>query len=133
VTDTSTHTGRELVLMLAGKKPLAVFCAEAGALPWEELIPEEAFAPYVQSGFLLRRDLDISSTTSAGTSVALRYVLYALPGEEARLQVMLTLKRALHSGCGWNESCERVEGTLLGYSDDENDAHCARRFERNAP
>lgn len=127
-----SHTGRELDLMLSGKKPLAVFCAEASGLPWEELIPEEAFAPYVQSGRLLRQDIEVSSTTSAGARTVLRYVLYALPGEEARLRVMRALKLALHSGGGWNETCERVEGALLGYSDEENDAHCARIFKRVA-
>lgn len=119
--------------MLSGKKPLAVFCAEANELPWEELIPEEAFTPHVESGRVLRHDFEVRSTTSSGASINLRYVLFALPGEEARFQIMCTLMRAFHSGSGWNETCERVEGTLLGYSDEENDAHCARNFTRVAP
>lgn len=132
MSDSLSHTGRELDLMLSGKKPLAAFCAEVGELPWEELIPEEAFAPHVQSGRVLRQDFEVSSTTSAGGRVVLRYVLYALPGQEARFELMRALKLALHSGAGWNETCERVEGALLGYSDEENDAHCARIFKRVA-
>lgn len=128
-----SHTGRELALMLSGKKPLAVFCTEASELPREELIPEEAFAPHVQSGRVLRHDFEVRSTTSSGVSIDLRYVLYALPGEEARFQIMRTLKRALHTGSGWNETCERVEGTPLGYSDEEIDAHCARNIKRATP
>jgi len=119
--------------MLSGKKPLAVFYAEASELPWEELIPEEAFAPHVQSGRVLRHEFEVRSTTSSGVLFDLRYVLFALPGEEARFHIVRTLMRALHSGSGWNETCERVEGTLLGYSDEENDAHCARNFKRVAP
>jgi len=133
VSESLSHTGRELALMLSGKKPLAVFCAEASELPWEELIPEDAFAPHVQSGRVLRHDFEVRSNTPSGASMDLRYVLFALPGEETRFQIMRTLKRALHSGSGWNETCERIEGTLLGYSDEENDAHCARNYKRVAP
>ena len=49
-----THTGRELQLMLEGRKPLAMFYAGTDELPWEELIPEHAFAPHVAN--VTRRD-----------------------------------------------------------------------------
>ena len=128
-----SHTGRELELMLAGRKPLAAFCVEADALPCEELIPEDAFSPFVQSKQMQRQDFDLQSNTPSGAPVTLRLVMYALPGEEWRMSVMLKLMQALHSGGGWNETCERVEGSLLGYSDAENDTHCAQRFRRVAP
>jgi hypothetical protein len=128
----SNHTGRELELMLEGKKPLAMFYAQANELPWEELVPEDAFAPYVQSGRLVRQDFELQSSSKDASSL-LRYVFYALPGNEWRIQLMLVLKQALHSGGGWNETCERIEGTLLGYTDEENDAHCAQGFPRRAP
>lgn len=131
--ESTSHTGRELELMRAGRKPLAMFYAHVSELPWEDLIPEEAFAPYVQAGQMLRQDIDLESTTPSGMPTVLRYVFYALPGEEWRIQVMTVLKRSLHSEGGWNETCERVEGTLLGYTTEENDAHCARMFRRPAP
>jgi hypothetical protein len=53
----STHTGRELELMLAGDKPLAMFCAEISELPEELFIPEAAFAVHVKSGRFVRREL----------------------------------------------------------------------------
>jgi hypothetical protein len=129
----SSHTGRELELMLAGQKPLAMFYEIASELPCEELIPEEAFASHVQNGRILRHDVDLRDTNSAGVIHVVRYVFYALPGEEWRIQLMIVLKRALYAGGGWNETCERVEGTLLGYSDQENDIHCAQRFKRTRP
>ena len=126
VASSRSHTGRELELMLSGRKPLAMFYAQASELPWEDLIPEDAFRPHVQAGRMLRQDLELKSTASTGTSTVLRYVFYALPGEEWRIQLMIVLKRALHSGGGWNETCERIEGTLLGYTNEENDIHRAR-------
>lgn len=119
--------------MLEGRKPLAMFYALVHELPWEELIPEDAFAPHVHAGRMLRQHFDLKYTDSAGVTEDLRYVFFALPGEEWRIQVMLVQKQALHSGAGWNETCERVEGTLLGYTPEENDAHCARVFKRAAP
>jgi hypothetical protein len=131
--ESPNHTGRELELMLAGQKPLAMFYAFVSELPWEELIPDEAFAPHVQAGRVLRQHLDMKYTDSSGRSSDLRYVFYALPSQEWRIQVMTVLKQALYSGAGWNETCERVEGMLLGYTSEECDAHCAQVFRRAAP
>ena len=131
--DSLIHTGRELELMLSGQKSLAMFYAMAHELPWEALIPEEAFAPHVNAGRTLRQDIEFASTSLAGEAMAIKYVFYALPGEEWRTQLMIVLKRAFHSGRGWNETCERMEGTLLGYTNEENDIHCARAFKRSEP
>jgi hypothetical protein len=125
-----SHTNRELELMLAGRKPLAMFYAYTHELPNEELIPETAFALYVESGRFLRQDLELENVDTNGAVLTLRYVFYVLPSQEWRAQLMTVLKRAINQGCGWNEACERIEGTLLGYTDEENDAHCARVFKR---
>ena len=116
--------------MLAGKKPLACFCAVANELPWEEIIPEEAFAPYVRTGQILRYDLEFTSAAPTGQQTVLRHVLYALPDQAWRFELMAVLMRALHKDGGWNETCERIEGTLLGYTEQENEAHCSQRFKR---
>ncbi len=133
VSEPTDHTGCELELMLAGTKPLAVFYAAAQELPWEELIPEEAFRQHVCEGRLLRFEYEIESVAPSGVPLVLKYVMYALPGEEWRAQLMAVLVRAVHAGGGWNESCERVEGTLLGYTEAEINSHCMRRFKRSAP
>jgi hypothetical protein len=118
--------------MLAGRKPLAMFYACAHELPWEELVPEEAFRPYVEAGRFSREDIEFESATPAGTPVVMRYVFYAVRGQEWRSQLMAVLVRALQSGGGWNETCERVQGTLLGYTTEENEVHCAQMFRGGA-
>ena len=128
----SRHTGRELELMLAGRKPLAMFYALTHELPCKELIPEEAFRPHVEAGLLSREDLDLETTAPDGAPVVVRYVFYATLGQEWRMHVMSVLRRAVNAGCGWNETCERIEGTLLGYTPQENDTHCARMFRSDA-
>ena len=118
--------------MLAGRKPLAMFYACAHELPWEELVPEDAFRPHVDAGLVSREDIELEATTPAGNAVVLRYVFYAARGQEWRLQLMSVLVRAHYSGGGWNETCERVQGALLGYTDEENEAHCAQMFRGSA-
>ena len=62
---TANHTGRELALMLDDKKPLAMFYAEVAELPNEVLIPEQAFAPHLMSGAIVRADITMESGYSA--------------------------------------------------------------------
>lgn len=35
---------------------------------------------------------------------------------------------AIAEKTGWNETLERMQGSLLGYSDVQNDLHIARHF-----
>jgi hypothetical protein len=125
----ANHEGRELELMLAGKKPLAMFYAEIGELPHEELIPEERFAPYVINGQFVRGE----TLNEAGyhavlkRNVKVRYVLYALKHEAWRIPAMILAIKVQRkvSGPGPNEALDRITGALLGYTDDEVDAYCA--------
>jgi hypothetical protein len=114
--------------MLSGRKPLAMFYEVSSELPWEDLIPEEAYAPHVQARIIKRQDIEVNSTLPSGIPAKVKYVFYALQGQEWRIQLMIVLVQALHAGGGWNETCERVQGALLGYTDEENDIHCARVF-----
>lgn len=121
------HTGRELELMLEGKKPLAMFYAEVGELPDEELIPEDAFAPFVDSGQFVRGETieEGQYHPKLKRNVRVKYVFFALKVETWRIDAMKLLK--LESGrSGWSETCERMEGSLLGYTNEENDAHIER-------
>jgi hypothetical protein len=86
------HTHRELALMLAGKKPLSAFSEAYPSLDEERGLP-------------------------LGT----RCVLYALPGEEWRIDAYLLLWKTAEK-VGWGEGFERLEGSLLGYEDWQNDA-----------
>jgi hypothetical protein len=61
-----------------------------------------------------------------GNAKGIRRVLYALPGEEWRIDAYLKLWETAKK-TGWTEILEREEGTLLGYEDWQNDFHMARR------
>jgi hypothetical protein len=112
------HTNRELWLMLKGEKPLAVFSERLPSNPDFELIPERFFAPHVEKGLFLVFEGAITDARGAQT----RFVFYAKKGEEWRIEAYMLLKRtAIFSG--WSEGFERMEGSLLGYEDWQNDAY----------
>ena len=77
------HTSRELLLMLAGEKPLASFVGRELAVEDEAEVPEALFAPYVNEGRFHKRVYAYPAVMKAGSS-RLRQVLYALGGEEWR-------------------------------------------------
>lgn len=108
------HTGRELRLMLEGRKPLAVFTdAVTISDPW--IFPEDAFDPYVRAGTLVKRDHCWAAAVRRGASgEAIRSLMYAVAEESWRIDAYVDLwTRALHEG--WNAQFERREGELLGY------------------
>lgn len=109
------HDDRELELMLAGKKPLAMFY-EAVTLPISDFYPEEDFLPHVAAGRLIRRD---EIYQNLNHPIAALYVYYALPGEEWRIDEMHALQLKSHAGGPWTKDDERRTGFLLGYSEDE--------------
>jgi hypothetical protein len=119
-----SHTHHELELMLAGKKPLAAFCDDEQAQNGDEEIPEPEFAPHVASGRLIKRE-HLSAPTEGGADVegqagGVRWVFYALPGHEWRIEALILLLKTA-AVTGWNEGFERMQGSLLGYEDWEND------------
>ena len=124
------HTGRELPLMLNGKKPLAVFHDAYPGFddPW--IFPEDAFQPYVDAGRLIQFDyVEFSNIPMPPPFRGLRRLMYALPGEEWRFDAYLALMSRLAT-VGWSDESEREEGRLLGYSDWEIEVHMNRRFPR---
>jgi len=129
------HTNRELALMLAGKKPLAAFserypCGEDEG----SIIPEGVFNSHVESGRIIRRE-HISAPNDKSSNAkeqrfGTRRVLYALPGEEWRIEAYLLLWKTAETA-GWGEGFERLEGSLLGYEDWQNDAYIEWQKKRN--
>ena len=110
------HKGRELELMLAGKKPLAMFY-EAVVLPLSDFYPEEDFMVYVEAGKLIRRD---EIYQPHNHPIAVNYVYYALPSEDWRLDEIHRLQfSSVVEGKIWTEDNERELGRLLGYSEME--------------
>jgi hypothetical protein len=127
------HEGRELALMLAGRKPLAMFTE---VLPAESgLIPEDHFLPHVRAGRIVMREAFAPALPVAGHpgKLRLRYVLYALPEEAWRIDAMLLLNKVYTRQGGWDEGLERLIGCLLGYSEADIEAfvkQIARRRNR---
>lgn len=130
----ANHTGRELELMLAGKKPLAMFYAEIGELPHEELIPEERFAPYVNSGEFVRGETILEGAYHPiwKRNVKVKYVFFALKNEAWRIPAMMLVRTTQLKTTAPDITCERLTGTLLGYTEAEIDAHCAEFLKKYA-
>jgi hypothetical protein len=122
------HTNHELGMMLRGEKPLAVFSdVEDVFLPvlWRYF---RKFDRHVQAGRFVKREhrmfIDIR-----GNRQTLLTVLYALLAEAWRIDEMINLRHHLHCGTSsWTAEHERKEGSLLGYSDEENDVWIATRY-----
>ena len=116
------HSGRELELMLAGRKPLALFYDDAddplGA------IPEAAFAPHVAAGTLARGELllELADPELARAS-RVRYVLYAPAAEQWRIPAAcLAIRTRMEVNALADEGLERLLCALLGYTADETAA-----------
>jgi len=127
------HTGRELTLMLAGTKPMSVFIDEHPSLHGLDIIPEGEFEPYVAAGRIVKREEIAPPGQNApvvrGERIGSRRVLYALPSDVWRIDAYLLLWKTAEIS-GWNEGFERMEGSLLGYEDWQNDIHIERRYRR---
>ena len=107
--------------MVSGRKPL---CSLIGSLPPDESfeeIPEYLFDPYVASAKLVKREYCEVNSGQSSSIKGLRVVLYALAAEAWRLDAYIQIRLAAKK-FGWDESLMYQEGSLLGYSEPENDA-----------
>jgi hypothetical protein len=85
-------------------------------------IPEYLFDPYVDAGLFVKRDYSLRLVDISHESIkAHRYVLYALKHEAWRIDAFILLQNTAEK-TGWNEAMTRMEGTLLGYEEWQNDA-----------
>jgi hypothetical protein len=129
------HTGYELPLMLDGVKPFAKFTVEYPVEP-DDFQEDALFEPHVRSGLLINRVMDEPfdrPIRSSGGRIydGVRKVFYARRGEEWRINAYILLWRQLDHG-PWNETLERLDGALLGYTDEQNDWWRAHRRKNNA-
>lgn len=110
------HEGRELELMLAGPKALAMFCDE---IAHSDYFPEQDFAPHLEAGVIVRRE---ELYANAGSGVTTRCVYYALPGEEWRVEAAHAIQLLIFSGGRRSTEADDIElGRLLGYTQTEID------------
>jgi hypothetical protein len=117
------HTSRELLLMLEGRKPFSAFEDEDGlsGKP-SKFFPEAKFDAFVAAGRFVKHEYLEPFEFDAKHQI--RRVFYALPGEAWRIHAYMLLIETCKCS-GWNEGFERMQGSLLGYSKEENDIHIA--------
>ncbi|WP_299440446.1 hypothetical protein [uncultured Rhodospira sp.] len=108
------HEGRELTLMLAGEKPLAMFC---DIVPSPYAWPDAAFDPHVASGRLVKDEIFTQTPDGRHT---VRHLYYALPGEAWRIQEAhaLSLQHCDRGSAAAADACARI-GRLLGYREED--------------
>ncbi len=112
------HEGQELELMLVGKKRLAAFgdIVPQNRIIDEQIIPDEAFRRYVESGKIIRFQSEIKNY--AGD--LMRYVCFTLPDEEWRAHAYIFIRKQLHSkAVDYTDSIDQLIGYLLDYSQND--------------
>ncbi len=115
------HAGKELELLLNGAKPLAVFCISEGD---DEQIHFGAqdFMTHVNRGTLDRLEQVFEFDSRPVT-----YIAFVLPSESWRAHAYFHLKHFMFER-SWCSHLEWIEGSLLGYTDEENKAHMRRKY-----
>ena len=111
------HEGRELQLMLKGKKPLARFTRKRSAAA--DAAVEAAFAPHVARGKLARFEFRSEDTAR---------VYYCLPTEEWRVKLLELIDAALETGAHAFTiyDLHRIDGAMLGYAKADIEAFVER-------
>ena len=128
------HTNRELGLMLAGKKPLAIMYDLEGQFHPVVVRYLRMFDRYVSLGRFVRQERKFP-TERYGEPLNAHYIYYALPNEVWRISEMMELQAGLRSGRPWAEADELKMGALLGYTPEQNEIWIrlwrARQFSEN--
>jgi hypothetical protein len=112
------HVGRELDMMLAGEKPMAMFYGDADSEPDERIIPEQRFDKYVEAGAFVKKAFvfECAVDPRTKTPVRVKYVLYASAAEQWRTEAMhLALETMMAMGRA-DEGLDRIMASLLGHS-----------------
>jgi hypothetical protein len=127
------HTNRELEFMLRGIKPLAWFSDMIfdDSDIWE---PDEGFERQVQSGAFVKHEVRETWEPYPFGDHLVRgkwHRFYALKDEAWRIPAFILLKK-VGDKHPWNDALERLEGSLLGYTDEQNDEWLAKRHAERA-
>jgi hypothetical protein len=122
------HTGNELRMMLDGIKPLSMFYDNAEPEDGVSLIPEATFDPYVESKQFVKgtKIYELAFDPRTGRHYKVKYVLYALKGEEWRIPATFLVLDTSIRMPKHEESIDRLTGALLGYSNAEIDEYVAK-------
>jgi hypothetical protein len=112
------HTGYELPLLLEGRKKLAFFPFDSDDDRSFDSRLKAHFDHFVAAGLLHAEENLYVLPDSAGRRIG--DVYYTAKGEEWRIPALKLIRRAASAAGGWNEVFERLEGTLMGYEDWQN-------------
>lgn len=104
----ATHTGRELMMMLEGKKPMASFCRYAND-KFDEL-KIQPFSEYVNLKYLYKMKFYLKID---GKNII--YTLFSTKENQWRMSVYKKLKKSSRD-TQWDNQKDAIEGLLLGYS-----------------
>jgi hypothetical protein len=110
------HGGRELDLMMKGLKPLSVFSHVEPSSNLASYL-SRYLEPLVRRGELVSAKIDNRDGDDASTAPTL---MFALPNQAWRIEAYRLMMLAARSE-KWNDALERIEGSLLGYTPDQND------------
>ncbi|MBR1210176.1 hypothetical protein [Bradyrhizobium sp. JYMT SZCCT0180] len=108
------HDGRELQLMLEGKKHLSMFLIEDD-VEYEDY-PDKRFDALTLEGRFVK-DVRVERFPLVdGAEMGTRRILYATAGEAWRIPAMLMIQDIYRTLVpGWRPDLERAIGWLLGY------------------
>src|SRR5882757_664874 len=112
------HTGYELPLLLDGRKKLARM---SHGYPPMTFDGEHRFDHWVAEGLLHREEVIEPFDPPYREYLGHRTVYFTPKGEEWRIPASKLIWHATSKSGGWNEHFERLEGTLFGYEDWQND------------
>jgi hypothetical protein len=127
------HTNRELEFMLKGVKPFAYFNGMIvdDCDMWE---PDEEFERQVELGVFVKHEVHglCEPYMLNGYLVKGEWSrFYALKDEAWRIPAFMLLNELVRKH-PWSDALERMSGTLLGYTDEQNDEWLAKRQRHHA-
>jgi hypothetical protein len=121
--------------MLKGDKPLAVFTEPVIGHGDGDTGDGQDFDRHVRAGALLFHEAvetwEDASGIDCPTIRGRRTRLYAVPDEAWRISAYLLLQR-VSARSPWNDSLERLQGALLGYTEQQTEEWLRRHYERHA-
>ena len=120
------HGGREYDLMLRGVKPLSVFSDAYRSLRHKQFLID-FFEPQVRLGNLIKHEIQYPESDNDKSFVD---VFYCLPNENWRFYAYEFLLTAASEVFRWNDTLEFIQGSLLGYRQEESEFWLARQQKR---
>lgn len=112
----ASHNGRELELMLTGKKPMAVFFKFSNEN--FDVLGGQDFQRFVESGYIKKRRFYVFDNDRGRNIV---YTVFFREGDEWRFDCYKSLVKTLSNS--WSIEKEMMSCLLLGYSVSESKSY----------